>query len=89
MSIYFKCINVSKIASEKVGCGWIESKIFSTDKLFLIARLNSEIISVALEPIIWAPKMRLSFETNILINPSVELLATALPFALKNDFATL
>ena len=33
--------------------------------------------------------MRLSFETNILINPSVELLATALPFALKNDFATL
>ena len=89
MSIYLNCINVSKIASEKVGWGWIESKIFSTDKLLLIARLNSEIISVALEPIIWAPKIWFLSDTSILINPSVESLATALPFALKNDLTTL
>ncbi len=51
--------------------------------------LISEIISVALEPTICAPRILFWGLTNILINPSVELTATAFPFATKKDLATL
>ena len=54
-----------------------------------MAKLNSDIISVAFEPTICAPKIKLSSDTRIFMNPSVDEVATAFPLELKNDFAVL
>ena len=57
--------------------------------MFDLITLNSEIISVALEPTICAPRILPSFPTSIFINPSVAPTATAFPLAMKKDLATL
>ena len=57
--------------------------------MFDLITLNSEIISVALEPTMCAPKILPSLPTSILMNPSVAPTATAFPLEIKNDLATL
>ena len=67
----------------------MEFNMLSIVKLFDLIMLTSEIISVALDPTICAPKICPFLPTNIFINPSVDPTATAFPLAIKNDLATL
>ena len=77
-------------ASLSVGCAWQVLAKSSELAPYSMAMTASEIISPALGPMIWAPRIRsVSFSANTLTNPSVLPLARARELAEKAKFPLL